>query len=93
MSPVSIDMSNGKGDCSLVCGIFEQLEKVIDLVCKTREVGNNAKKLKRAVKCWYSEKVCYKMSTCYNRRLGQNKTSQEPSKKPLSQSESCKDTT
>lgn len=43
MSPISIDMSNGKGDCSLVCGIFEQLEKVIDLVCKTREVGNNAK--------------------------------------------------
>lgn len=43
MSPVSTDMSNGKGDSSLVCGIFEQLEKVIDLVCKTREVGNNAK--------------------------------------------------
>lgn len=43
MSPVSVDMSNGKGDSSLVCGIFEQLEKVKDLVCKTREVGNNAK--------------------------------------------------
>lgn len=42
MSPVSTDMSNGKGDSSLVCGIFEQLEKVIDLVCKTRAVGNNA---------------------------------------------------
>lgn len=49
-------------------------------------------KLKKAVKCWYSEKVCYKMSTCYNRSLGQDKTSQEPSKNPLSQSEDCKDT-
>lgn len=43
MSPISTDMSNGKGDSSLVCGIFEQLEKLIDLVCKTREAGNNAK--------------------------------------------------
>lgn len=50
-------------------------------------------KLKKAVKCWYSEKVRYKTSTCYKRRLGQNKISQEPSKKLLSQSESCKDTT
>lgn len=36
-------MSDGKGDASLVCGILEQLKIVIDLVCKTREVGNNAK--------------------------------------------------
>lgn len=43
MNPVSTDMSNGKGDSSLVCGILEQLKIVIDLVCKTREVGNNAK--------------------------------------------------
>lgn len=50
-------------------------------------------KLKKAVKCWYSKKICYKKSACYNRSLGQNKTSQEPSKKPLSQSEDCKDTT
>lgn len=50
-------------------------------------------KLKKEVKCWYSEKVRYKTSTCYIRRLGQNKTSQEPSKKPLSLSESCKDAT
>lgn len=77
-------MSNGKGDSSLVCGIFEQLVKVIDLVCKTSEVGYNAKNLKKVVKCWYSENVHYKMSTFYNRRLGQNKTPQEPSKKPLS---------
>lgn len=42
-------MSNGKGDSSLVCGIFEQLEKVIDLVCKTSEVGYNAKNLKNVV--------------------------------------------
>jgi len=94
MSPISTDMSNGKGDSSLVCGIFEQLEKVIDLVCKTREVGNNAKtKESSSLKCWYSEKVRYKTSTCYNRRLGQNKTSQEPSKKPPSHSENCRDTT
>lgn len=43
MNPISTDMSNGKGDSSLVCGILEQLKIAIDLVCKTREVGNNAK--------------------------------------------------
>lgn len=43
MNPISTDMSNGKGDCSLVCGILERLKIVIDLVCKTRKVGNNAK--------------------------------------------------
>lgn len=43
MNPISTDMSNGKGDSSLVCGVLEQLKLVIDLVCKTREVGNNAK--------------------------------------------------
>lgn len=48
MSPISTDMSNGKGDSSLVCGILEQLEEVIDLVYKTREVGNNAKTKERS---------------------------------------------
>lgn len=43
MNTIGTDMSNGKGDSSLVCGILEQLKIAVDLVCKTREIGNNAK--------------------------------------------------
>lgn len=78
-------MYDRKGDSNPVYDIFEQLEKLINSVCKTREISNNSKiKGSNSVKwyCWNCEKIENRKEDYYKYKAGQEKVSQFPSESP-----------
>lgn len=68
------NMSDERGDSNLVLGP-EWLEQMINLACKTREIGNNVRtKAKSSVKCWYYHEIGHK-EDCYKFKVGQGRMS------------------